>query len=156
MYIFPTNDLVQQHNESMLMQSGLPVVELEAVDSGSLKLSKEIPHDDNFLLQSCVKLAVGAKVFLTSNIHIEKGLYAGMKGTITEIIYQGKVDVSKTEQHSPKSVLVEFDDYKGIKLIYQLKIRIPAKFFLLNALFFQVHLIRISLSRSSEKKSAIS
>ena len=118
MYVFPTYDLVQERNELLLIHNGQPIVEIKAIDVGNFaKPEDDVIHDDNFFLPGCLKLAVGAKVFLTSNMHINKGLYAGKRGTVTEITYTSKeIESDKTQPLLPEYVLVEFDDFAGKKL----------------------------------------
>ena len=115
MYIYPTSDLVDQRNHFMLKQSGQPVFEIKATDTGSLKTPKDVIHNDHFTLSESLKLSVGSKVFLTTNSFFEKRLHAGKRGVVTEVVYRRndkEYDIAQKEL--PESILVEFEDFKGI------------------------------------------
>ncbi|GIY13378.1 hypothetical protein CEXT_515401 [Caerostris extrusa] len=98
--IYPTNDQVARHNEKVLQSfedKGTVIYTIKAQDQlidakrnlGNKDLDSVIPNDINKTggLPEVLKIFVGAKVMLRSNIDVSKGLVNGNMGFITEIIW---------------------------------------------------------------------
>lgn len=136
--IFPTNKQVEEHNEKVLQyfrSKGTKTyvihaqdklvdatrndkeVNVEAITSKDINKTGGIPHN--------LKIFVGGKVMLRSNIDVSKGLVNGAIGFITEIIWpcyrQGQI----YDQDVP-TVKVVFDDI-GEHNIFPMTIQFSAK-----------------------------
>ena len=106
LHLRPTVEAVVEHNVARLRASGQPVATIKAVHKGP-NAAKASP-DEAGGLEPVVCLAHGARVMLTSNLWVDKGLVNGAMGTVAAICYLtgGPPDL-------PVAVMVHFDSYSG-------------------------------------------
>jgi hypothetical protein len=119
-YLFTTNKEVTKYNHSRLKELDTPITLIQAKHSRSE--AKRMSSDSFRGLQTCLYLAVGAKVYLTSNIGTSVGLCNGTVGYVMDIIYKDDVDrddknnpiPSSSPPDLPKYVWVDFgNSYRG-------------------------------------------
>ena len=110
LHLRPTVESVVEHNVSRLHASGQPIATIKAVHTGpnATKASSE----DAGGLQPIICLAHGARVMLTANLWVDKGLVNGSMGTVVAICYSN----GGAPPHLPIAVMVQFDAYHGPKL----------------------------------------
>lgn len=106
-YLFPTNVLANERNEQFLRNTGSPVARLVSLNAPDL--STTATDDSAMGLSSVLKLSVGCRVMLRSNLWVDGGLVNGSLGTITAIIYSQ----NNGPPLLPDYILVEFDNYGG-------------------------------------------
>ena len=105
--LLPTTEAVLGHNITQLHASGQPVATINAVHTGA-NASRASP-DDAGGLEPTVCLAHGARVMLTSNLWVDKGLVNGAMGTVAAICYK----TGEAPPSLPISIMVKFDSYSG-------------------------------------------
>ncbi|XP_054745977.1 ATP-dependent DNA helicase PIF1-like [Anastrepha obliqua] len=137
--IYPTNDQVGRHNEKVLQSfenKGAVIYTTKAQDQlidatrnlGNKDLNSVIPNDINKTggLPKVLKIFVGAKVMLRSNIDVSKGLMNGNMGFIIEIIWPNfRRDQLYAEDIPP--VRIDFGS-DGEHMIKPISIQFPAKY----------------------------
>ena len=112
LHVYSLHKLVDKHNEKMLNKIREHVYTIKAIDSKKDRntgLDIEMPEksSDTGGLESELKIAVGCRVMLVSNIDVNDGLSNGVTGTVSHIVVLADTVVT---------VLVEFDNPKvGIK-----------------------------------------
>ena len=112
LHVYSLHKLVDKHNEKMLNKIKQHVYIIKAIDSKKDRntgLDIEMPEksSDTGGLESELKIAVGCRVMLVSNIDVNDGLSNGVTGTVSHIVVLADKVVT---------VLVEFDNPKvGIK-----------------------------------------
>ena len=106
LHLRPTVEAVVEHNVARLRASGQPVATIKAVHKGPN--AAKASSDEAGGLEPVVCLAHGARVMLTSNLWVDKGLVNGAMGTVAAICYLtgGPPDL-------PVAVVVHFDSYSG-------------------------------------------
>ncbi|XP_044599069.1 ATP-dependent DNA helicase PIF1-like [Cotesia glomerata] len=137
--IYPTNDQVARHNEKVLQSfedKGTTIYTINAQDQlidatrnlGNTSLDSVIPNDINKTggLPKVLKIFVGAKVMLRSNIDVSKGLVNGNMGFITEIIWPNFRRDQVYAEDIP-SVRIDFGS-DGVHVIKPISIQFPAKY----------------------------
>ncbi|XP_054746145.1 ATP-dependent DNA helicase PIF1-like [Anastrepha obliqua] len=137
--IYPTNDQVARHNEKVLQSfenKGTVIYTIKAQDQlidatrnlGNKDLNSVIPNDINKTggLPKELKIFVGAKVMLRSNIDVSKGLVKGNMGFITEIIWPNFRRDQLYAEDIP-SVRIDFGS-DGVHMIKPISIQFPAKY----------------------------
>lgn len=137
--IYPTNDQVTKHNDKVLQyfeKKGTNIYTITAQDQlidatrnlGDKNVDSVIPDDINKTggLPKILKIFVGAKVMLRSNIDVAKGLVNGNMGIITEIIWPHFRHDQVYDSDIP-SVRIDFGQ-DGIHLIKPMSIQFPAKY----------------------------
>lgn len=137
--IYPTNDQVARHNEKVLQSfenKGTVIYTIKAQDQlidatrnlGNKDLDSVIPNDINKTggLPKVLKIFVGAKVMLRSNIDMSKGLVNGNMGFITEIIWPNFRRGQLYADDIP-SVRIDFGS-DGVHMIKPISIQFPAKY----------------------------
>ncbi|CAG9773640.1 unnamed protein product [Ceutorhynchus assimilis] len=138
--IYSTNDQVARHNEKVLQSfedKGTLIYTIKAQDQladatrnlGNRDLNSVIPNDINKTggLPNVLKIFVGAKVMLRSNIDLSKGLVNGNMGFITEIIWPNFRRDQLYAEDIP-SVRIDFGS-DGVHLCTKpISIQFPAKY----------------------------
>ena len=108
--LFPTVEVVVEHNVTKLHACGQPVATIKTVHSGP-NASKG-SSDDAGGLEPIVCLAKGARVMLSSNLWVDMGLVNGAMGMIQAICYKD----GQAPPSLPVAVTVLFDHYSGPSL----------------------------------------
>jgi hypothetical protein len=85
-YLFTTNKEVTKYNHSRIKELNTPIALIQA--EHSLSEAQKISSDSFRGLQTSLYLAVGAKVYLTSNIGTSVGLCNGTVGNVKDIVYR--------------------------------------------------------------------
>ena len=136
--IFPTNQQVNDYNEAVLKyfeQKNVQMFNIKAQDQiidsnrnmDNITLDNIIPLDINKTggLPKELRIFVGAKVMLRSNIDTDKGLVNGAIGLIKEIVWPHFRRAQMYESDIP-SVRIDFGR-DGIHLVSPISIQFPAK-----------------------------
>ena len=136
LHIFAFNRDVDSHNALMLKSLVGPVITIHAVDSkkdqetGRIETSafdeqKKQKKPGGMLKE--LKVAVGARVVMTSNVNTADGLVNGASGTITGFIPPPPAQSDYNFDHyKPKYILVHFDEQRvGEQLREKLKRLVP-------------------------------
>ena len=105
--LFYDKKSVAEYNQFKLRELGTPIVQINALHSGSQAASAS--PDDAGGLQPILFLARMSRVMLTMNIWQQVGLCNGAAGTVSEILY--KTDTKPPDL--PLAILVDFDTYTG-------------------------------------------
>ncbi|GFR06819.1 ATP-dependent DNA helicase PIF1 [Trichonephila clavata] len=137
--IYPTNDQVARHNEKVLLyfeNKGTTIYTIKAQDQlidatrnlSNKDLDSVIPDDINKTggLPKILKIFVGAKGMLRSNIDLAKGLVNGNMGFITYITWP-HFQRDQVYDTVIRSVHIDFGS-DGIHLIKPISIQFPAKY----------------------------
>jgi hypothetical protein len=107
--IFNTNSRVDDFNHAQLRDLSKPVISIEARHTGSRE-ARDASYEDAENLHKTLLLCKGAKIRLTQNIWVERGLVNGSRGVVHDIVWPADADVYN---ELPKAVLVKFEDYTG-------------------------------------------
>ena len=107
LHLHPTIEAVVEHNVTRLRTSGQPIATIKAVHTGPN--AAKASSDDAGGLQPIICLAHGARVMLTANLWVDKGLVNGAMGTVVAICYSS----SDAPPHLPVAIMVRFDSYQG-------------------------------------------
>jgi len=107
LHLHPTVEAVVEHNIAKLQSSGQPIATIKAIHTGPNAI-KASP-DEASGLDPCVCLAHAARVMLTANLWVAKGLVNGAMGTIKAICYSN----GNAPPQLPIAVMVRFDSYSG-------------------------------------------
>lgn len=108
-HIFPTNQLVENHNCRVISSLGSPVLKLPTIRTPAGKLSNDF---DLYLTCNC-------RVLLTRNLLTSFGLVNGRSGSVKKIVY------SRRDKSYPAVILVAFDSWEG-DTVFEGTIPIPA------------------------------
>ena len=105
-----------QRITKLAVDTGLPVIRMEAADRGSTTVPLTEEPDLTGGLMGQLDVIVGMPILLRSNINVADGLYNGARGRIAEIT-PPESDVttsssSSSSPHAPSSVFVHFEDPK--------------------------------------------
>ena len=106
-YLAYSNKVVNEYNLTFLKQSRESIYPIKAKHS-SVKAAK-LSSDQFGGLESLIHLAVNARVMLTRNLWVQKGLCNGSMGTVSQIIYKE----GDTPPSLPIAVMVKLDSYNG-------------------------------------------
>ncbi len=118
LHLYFLNEDVDAHNETRLVSLNTEIVTIKAEDvdqkGGRVIKVNETPHQtskkDDTSLAPYLKLAVGAKTMLISNVDVSDGLCNGVTGVIRGFQY------ANSNKNMPHAVYVQFDSEKiGIK-----------------------------------------
>ena len=106
--LYYTKREVLEYNHKQLRDLGLPVKKINAIHTGvgAAKACSDVAEG----LHAEVDMAIGARVMLTRNLWVEKGLVNGAMGTVRDISWKEGQDPSKD---LPEVLMVQFDNYKG-------------------------------------------
>ena len=107
--LYNTNSLVDDFNYVQLRDLNKPVISIEAQHTGSRE-AQSASYEDAENLHKVLLLCKGAKIRLTQNIWVERGLVNGSMGTVHDIVWPAGADVHK---ELPKALLVKFENYNG-------------------------------------------
>ncbi len=117
LHLFSRNANVNDHNDKKISSLGTQIYTIQAIDVdqkyGKIIRMHTIPHKtsskDDTTLADEIKLAVGSRVMLISNVDVSDGLCNGVSGTIKGIEFGNN-------QQMPTVVYVEFDSSRiGMK-----------------------------------------
>ncbi|EAQ90501.1 hypothetical protein CHGG_02436 [Chaetomium globosum CBS 148.51] len=106
--IYPRNSQVNDYNLTHLEGLNLPCYQAVADNTGPK--ASEVEAADAGNLHKKIPLVIGARVMLTENICIDKGLVNGCIGTIYDFAWRTGADIST---QPPFVVLIKFDQYVG-------------------------------------------
>src|SRR5213595_3558596 len=87
----------------------VPVISIEARHTGP-RGARDASYEEAENLHKVVLLCKGAKIMLTQNVWVERGLVNGSRGVVHDIVWPAQADVYK---ELPKALLVKFDAYSG-------------------------------------------
>ena len=107
--IFTTNRVVDEFNYQQLRDLQVPVISIEARHTGP-RGARDASYEEAENLHKVVLLCKGAKIMLTQNIWVERGLVNGSRGVVHDIMWPAEADVFK---ELPKALLVKFEGYEG-------------------------------------------
>ena len=107
LHLHPTIEAVVEYNVARLRASGHPIATIKAVHAGPN--SSKASADDASGLEPIICLAHNARVMLTSNLWVDKGLVKGAMGTVVAICYRN----GESPPNLPIAVTVRFDSYRG-------------------------------------------
>jgi len=107
--IFTTNRVVDEFNYQQLRDLQVPVISIEARHTGP-RGARDASYEEAENLHKVVLLCQGAKIMLTQNIWVERGLVNGSRGVVHDIVWPAEADVFK---ELPKALLVKFEGYEG-------------------------------------------
>lgn len=111
--LFPTLDLVFQHNLEKLKQLKVSsehviiVINAEHPYGGGIAEKSNSEHAGG--LEAIIAICIGARVMLVHNLWVQCGLVNGSVGTVRGIVYKDGIRPPSL----PLTVLVEFDKYQG-------------------------------------------
>uniref|UniRef100_A0A158P537 ATP-dependent DNA helicase n=1 Tax=Tetranychus urticae TaxID=32264 RepID=A0A158P537_TETUR len=105
--IFPKKNMVKNHNENHLRQTGNPVARILAMHNAPQ--GARAKEDQVHGLANELYLSVGCKVMLRSNLWTEVGLVNGALGMVRQIRYKE----GDRPPSLPVVVMVEFENYNG-------------------------------------------
>lgn len=110
-HLFPTNAQVIRHNDKVLRDSKLPIARIVSKNNPNYRpiTNKSLDEDIEEGLLHIIKLQVGNRVMLRTNISVSHGLVNGSIGTVRAIVFKE----DELPPALPKYILVEFDNYKG-------------------------------------------
>ena len=112
LHVYSINKLVDKHNQKMLKKITEEVYTIKAIDSKKDRntgLDIEMPEkpSDTGGLESELRVGIGCRVMLVSNIGVSDGLSNGATGTVSHIVVLADTVIT---------ILVEFDNPKvGVK-----------------------------------------
>lgn len=106
--VYPRNSQVNDYNLTHLEGLNLPCYQAVADNTGPK--ASEVEAADAGNLHKKIPLVIGARVMLTENIWIDKGLVNGSIGTIYDFAWRTGAD---TTTQPPSVVLIKFDQYVG-------------------------------------------
>ena len=112
LHVYSLNKLVDKHNQKMLKKVTAEVYTIKAIDSKKDRntgLDIEMPEkpSDTGGLESELRVGIGCRVMLVSNIDVSDGLSNGATGTVSHIVVLADTVIT---------ILVEFDNPKvGVK-----------------------------------------
>ena len=107
LHLHPTIEAVVEHNVARLRASGHPVATIKAVHAGPN--ASKASSEDAGGLESIICLACHARIMLTANLWVDKGLVNGAMGTVVGICYRN----GDSPPNLPIAVTVKFDSYRG-------------------------------------------
>ncbi|MEW8547603.1 MAG: AAA family ATPase [Candidatus Thiodiazotropha sp.] len=115
LHIFAFNKEVDRHNSRMLQNLNVPTITIVAVDSkkdqqtGRVAMASHGAKESGVLKE--LKLAVGARVMMTTNVNVDDGLVNSAAGTVTGFLpTPPAAQDPEFSSYKPKYVLVHFDD----------------------------------------------
>lgn len=105
--LFPDRASCSKYNNEKLKLLKMPIFKCHAKNTPSYARS----HDDDKYrgLENVINLAVNARITLTTNIWIAKGLVNGSNGVIKDVIFEAN-------NTNPTALLIQFENYSGPKL----------------------------------------
>ncbi len=101
--------------ERLSRESGLPILGIRALHARPKGTKPERMDDDQFRgLHAELRLAVGARVLLTTNEWVEAGLVNGAIGTVKGFMFPAGFDPNSDDSrlNTPLCVIVAFDDVR--------------------------------------------
>lgn len=110
-HIFPLNAQAIQHCDEILRKTNLPVARLVSKNRPDYRpnSSKPLEEDIEEGLLYVLKMQVGSRVMLRTNISVSHGLVNSSVGTVRAIVFAP----GELPPLLPQYVLVEFDNYNG-------------------------------------------
>lgn len=108
--LMATNDECKQYNEKCLKALKKPIARIIAEGP---KTAAKISTNDFGGLPPVLSIAVGARVMLTRNLCINKGLINGAFGTVKAIFYEK----DNKPPNLPIAVIVQFDKFTGKSIL---------------------------------------
>ena len=109
-HLFPTVEVVVEHNINKLHACGQPVATIKAVHTGPN--ASKASRDDAGGLQPVLCVAKGAHVMLSANLWVNMGLVNGAMGTMQAICYHE----GGAPPDLPVAITILFDKYSGSTL----------------------------------------
>ena len=104
--LFPTRQLVAEHNADKLVALNAPIATFESAHN--VNQAKQADSDTAGGLERWLSLAVGAQVMLRSNLWVQKGLVNGTLGTVMHIVFHREGPPAL-----PATVICNFPSYRG-------------------------------------------
>ena len=117
--LYPTNEQVRANNESHLESLGLPVANIASENTPDIVPTAN--DDAQVGLPAKLKLSIGSRVMLRTNLWVGGGLVNGTLGTVRYIVYSPDARPPSL----PLFILVEFDQYRGPSVVDNLFPFIP-------------------------------
>ena len=106
-HLFFANKFVKEHNHERLRDTGSPVIAINAVHDTPVAANVDADKFQN--LQAVLRVSIGCRVMLLTNLWTEHGLVNGRQGDLVDIIWPVELDGDPRDS-LPLFMLVAFDD----------------------------------------------
>jgi ATP-dependent DNA helicase PIF1 len=111
-HLVPTRQMAHEYNMNKLIQlsenTGEAICTINAVHNN--KTASKLTSDHYQNLENTIQICRGARVMVTANLWVDRGIMNGAFGTVRHIIY----DSNSVENNMPNAIVLEMDqNYTG-------------------------------------------